>query len=56
MTEILSHKLQDKIRKELNKVYPLKQCEIRDFQLFVETKKRAEEPEKEVVANAEASN
>jgi ribosomal protein S3AE len=55
VTEVLSHKLQDKMRKDLNKVYPLKHCEIRDFQLVVETKKKTES-EKEVVVNAEASN
>lgn len=61
--EVLSHKLQEKTRKDLNKIYPLKQCEIRDFQLLAESKKKTEEvkefivPEKkEVVANVEASN
>jgi small subunit ribosomal protein S3Ae len=51
LLEIMNHKLQEKVRKDLNKVYPLKQCEIRDFQLVVEKKKK-----EEVVENAQTIN
>lgn len=37
--EILSRKLQDKLRKDLAKVYPLKYCEIREFKFVKDTVK-----------------
>ena len=46
LSEMISHKLQSILRKELAKVYPLKQCEIRDMQIIVERKYDDEKPVK----------
>jgi small subunit ribosomal protein S3Ae len=53
ISEVLSHKFQEKLRKDLNKIYPLKQCEVKDLHIVSESKKSEE---KEVVVNAQASN
>lgn len=45
LTEVLTRRLQDKLRKDLAKIYPLKQCEIRDIQIFVDKKKGSEQKE-----------
>ncbi len=36
MNEIIPHRLQSELRKKLSKIYPLKQCEIRDIQVKAE--------------------
>jgi small subunit ribosomal protein S3Ae len=52
--EVLSHKLQDRARKELNKVYPLKQCEVREIKLALESKKKNEEAAETTEVKTEA--
>jgi len=42
-TEILNHKIQDKLRKDLAKIYPLKSCEIKSLEILKEDKKGSEE-------------
>lgn len=50
--EIFLHRLQNEIRKKLAKIYPLKQCEIRDMQLVFE-KTYDEETSKQKEAKVE---
>ena len=47
MNDIIYHKIQNTLRKDLAKIYPLKQCEIRDIQIIEGNK--SEEPKEEVV-------
>jgi ribosomal protein S3AE len=46
LTEVFQHRLQNVLRKELAKVYPLKQCEIKNLDI-VEEKKTEEDIKKE---------
>ena len=51
MNEIIPHRLQSEMRKKLSKIYPLKQCEVRDLQVkseYVEEGKKISEPKGEV--------
>ncbi|TKJ17880.1 hypothetical protein CEE44_05155 [Candidatus Woesearchaeota archaeon B3_Woes] len=43
LKELFSHQLQNETRKKLGKVYPLRQCEIRDLQVISEKKHDDEE-------------
>jgi ribosomal protein S3AE len=52
MNELIMHKLQNTLRRELAKVYPLKQCEVRDIQLIESKKKEEEAPKKKVKIEA----
>lgn len=47
--EIFLHKLQNETRKKLAKIYPLKQCEIRDMQLVFEKTYKEETPKQKEV-------
>ena len=47
--EIFSHRLQNETRKKLAKIYPLKQCEIRDMQLVFEKTYKEETPKQKEV-------
>jgi small subunit ribosomal protein S3Ae len=42
MNDIISHKLQNGLRKELAKIYPLKQCEIRSIEIVEKSKNNKE--------------
>jgi len=52
VTEVLSRRLQDKLRKDLAKLYPLKSCEIKAIEIVTEQKKKTEEKEVVVVEPA----
>ena len=65
ISDLVSHKFQNILRKELSKIYPLKQCEVRDLQVIgqeevneKETKekpKKSERPKKEKKEEVEVS-
>jgi ribosomal protein S3AE len=52
ISDLISNKLQSILKKELAKIYPLRQCEVRDLQLIEE--KKEEELSKEAKIEKEA--
>ena len=51
--DVTSHKLQSILRKELGKVYPLKQCEVRDMNIIEEKKEEDSKKTKPVEKKTE---